>query len=94
MISNPKSAITSISLHSFDDLSLEVAELQAVLSAITEMGDCGNQTACLISAAERLANWLQDDVEALRTAYCNQHGGYMTDTTAPQSTEEEAEVSA
>ncbi|EIJ35721.1 hypothetical protein [Thiothrix nivea] len=89
-----KSPITSISLHSFDDLSLKVAELEAMLATITDLGNVDPTTGCLISAAERLANWLQADVEALHTAYRNQHGGYLTNTTPSQSTEEEAEVSA
>lgn len=89
-----KSPITHIDLTAFDDLSLKVAEMQAGLTAITEWGDYDEKTGCLISAVERLANWLQADVEALHTAYSNQHGGYLTDTTPPQSTEEEAEVSA
>ena len=67
------SPIAEITQRSFEDLSLQVAELQVMLSVITALGNVDNQTGCLVSAAERLANWLQADVEALGIAYCQQH---------------------
>lgn len=68
-----KSPLTTISTSSFDDMSLQVAELQSLLSAITDLGNHDNQTGCLVSAAERLANLLQADIQALHVAYRRQH---------------------
>ena len=74
-----KSPITTIDRQSFDDLSIKIAELEALLSTVTEYGSVDDhKTACLISAAERLANWLQADIGALQIAYGNQHDSQAT----------------
>ncbi|HRJ51264.1 MAG TPA: hypothetical protein PLE99_00750 [Candidatus Thiothrix moscowensis] len=88
-----KSPITHINLHSFDDLSLKVAELETLLSVVN-LGNIDQTASYLISAAERLANWLQADVEALHKAYGEQHGWYPTDTTTSQSNADKVEESA
>lgn len=67
-----QSPITKISWEELELLSLKVAEIESLLQTITEVG-CENHTGCLVSATERLANWLQADVQALITAYRRQH---------------------
>lgn len=68
-----QSPITKISWEELELLSLKVAEIESLLQTITEVGTCENQTGCLVSATERLANWLQADVLALIAAYRRQH---------------------
>lgn len=72
-----KSTINKIDLHSFDAISLQVSEIEEMLAAITDEGSLDHRPVMMVSATERLANWMQADIQALHTAYRNQHGGYL-----------------
>lgn len=73
-----QSPITKIDHQSFDDLSLKLTEIISLLEFLSEYGDMPNKEACTVSALERLANWMQADIEALQTAYNRQHGEHVT----------------
>lgn len=72
-----ESPIKTINLSSFDDLSCKIAEIEAVLASMHELCSLDNQAGLMLSATERLCQWLQADVLALHTAYRQQHGGYF-----------------
>lgn len=61
--------ITGFDRGSFDRLSLQVAEIQSLLEFLTEYGELPNKEACTVSALERLADFLQADIEAMQRAY-------------------------
>lgn len=59
--------------HSFDTLSLQVCEIQSVLSYLTQYGEFTDQhTPNAISALERLVAFLQADIESYGKLYMEQ----------------------
>lgn len=73
-----QSPITHFNHLILEDLSLKVAELEALLMVLNDMGTLGESAGNVASAAERLAHWLQADVQALITARNSQQSEVET----------------